>query len=86
MSTFQVNDMTCGHCASTIRNALGAVDPQAKVIIDISSRRVEISSARASAAQLRSAIEQAGYTPVAFQAGSSHAGAPDKRSGGGCCG
>ena len=84
MSTFQVNDMTCGHCARTIRNALGALDPQAKVSIDVGSRRVEVDSARATAAQLRSAIEQAGYTPVPLEPGSTPAGSP--RHGRGCCG
>ena len=85
MSTFQVNDMTCGHCARTIRNALGALDPQAKVSIDVGSRRVEVDSARATAAQLQGAIEQAGYTRVAVEPGGRAADAPRQR-GHGCCG
>jgi len=85
MSTFQVNDMTCGHCATKIQNALGALDPQAKVSIDVASRRVEVDSARASAAQLRSAIEQAGYTPVALEPGGTSADTA-KQGRRGCCG
>ena len=84
MNAFQVNDMTCGHCAGKIRNALGALDPQATVNIDVASRRVEVQSALATAVQLQGAIEQAGYTPVALEPGSPPADSP--RQGRGCCG
>lgn len=64
MNTFQVNDMTCGHCAATIRNALSSLDPQARIEIDLNARCVAIESARATAAQLEDAINHAGYTAV----------------------
>ena len=35
MIEFQVNDMTCGHCAGVITKALKSVDPTAQVEIDI---------------------------------------------------
>jgi copper chaperone len=65
MSTirFEVNDMTCGHCVSTITRAVTAADPQAQVRIDLPARRVEIESAR-DAAALGDVIRDAGYTPV----------------------
>lgn len=86
MNTFQLNDMTCGRCASTIRPALAAVDPEAKVSIDVAARRVAVDSARADAARLKDAIERAGYTTVAVEPCEQAAGTP-KRGGYDCgCG
>ena len=34
MIAYEVNDMTCGHCASTITKAVKAVDRDAKVEVD----------------------------------------------------
>lgn len=65
MIAFEVKDMSCGHCVSTITRAVAAVDPDAKLRIDLPSRRVEIEPATAGVAQLRAAIEEAGFTPVA---------------------
>jgi hypothetical protein len=39
---FQVNDMTCGHCVSTITTALKATDKDAKVQIDLATHRVQV--------------------------------------------
>ena len=64
MITFEVRDMTCGHCVSTITKALGAVDRNAKVQIDMATHRVQIESAAADAQELAEAIENAGYTAV----------------------
>ncbi|NUZ08523.1 heavy-metal-associated domain-containing protein [Piscinibacter koreensis] len=38
MIAFQVNDMTCGHCVSTITKAVRAVDKQASVSIDLANQ------------------------------------------------
>lgn len=65
MIAFEVNDMTCGHCASTITKALKAVDADARVEIDLAAHRVQIEPAAADADELREAIQDAGYTPVA---------------------
>ena len=64
MIAFEVNDMTCGHCISTITRAVKEADQDAKVQIDLARHRVEIEPASSDALQLRDAIEQAGYTPV----------------------
>jgi copper chaperone len=64
MISFQVNDMTCGHCVSTITKALKAEDAAAEVRFDLASHRVDIESAEADAADLSEAIKAAGYTPV----------------------
>ena len=42
MIAFQVNDMTCGHCVSTITKAVRAVDKGASVEVDLARHRVTI--------------------------------------------
>lgn len=64
MVTFEVNDMSCGHCTSTITQAVKSVDANAKVEVDLAGHRVEIESLRADPARLRDAIGAAGFTPV----------------------
>ena len=87
MNTFEVKDMTCGHCVSTITKAIKAMDPDARVQIDLATHRVGIESSDASAAQWSDVIAQAGYTPVAIQ-GTAQASTPATpvRKGGCCCG
>jgi len=63
MIEFTVNDMTCGHCASTITKAVKGVDAGATCEIDLGARRVRIASER-EAAEFQAAIDDAGYTPV----------------------
>ncbi len=67
MITFEVQDMSCGHCVSTITQAVKALDAQARVQIDLASHRVQIEPASADAAALGEAIAEAGFTPVAIQ-------------------
>lgn len=62
MITFQVNDMTCGHCASAISRAVAGVDQEARLDIRIEQKLVLIAST-ASRAELAEAIRTAGYTP-----------------------
>lgn len=72
MIAFEVPDMTCGHCASTITKAVAAVDPAARVQVDLTRHRVEIEPGRADAAAYRqalsAAITEAGFTPAAVAA------------------
>ena len=82
MIAFQVNDMTCGHCASTITKAVKAVDKDATVAIDLDRRAVMIEPTDADADELRNAIAQAGYTPLPIAG--ADAVAPARA--GGCCG
>lgn len=81
MITFEVNDMTCGHCASTISKAVAGIDSDAKVQVDLAAHRVHIEPAAATAQQLNDAIKGAGYSPVAIEGASRPAAA--QRSG--CC-
>ena len=64
MVPFQVNDMTCGHCVSSIKKAVRSVDQDAQIRIDLASHRVQIEPTQAGANQLAQAIKEAGYTPV----------------------
>ena len=64
MISFQVDDMSCGHCVSTITEALKAADKDATVRIDLATHRVDIEPATVGADGLAEAIKQAGYTPV----------------------
>ncbi len=83
MQTFRVDDMTCGHCASSITKALKDTDPNARVSIDLRQHLVTVESSDADAQELRNAIAQAGYTPVPLEA-AAMLDRPAKA--GGCCG
>ena len=83
MIAFEVNDMTCGHCVSTIARALKAVDPGASLQIDLASHRVQIEPTEADEAELSDAIKEAGYTPVAVAVAA--VAAPPRSTAGKCC-
>ena len=85
MTTFEVKDMTCGHCVSTITKAVRAVDQGAKVQIDLATHRVTIDPTEADAAELSAAIKQAGYSPVAVEAGVEGVVAKAASVRGACC-
>ena len=63
MIEFTVNDMTCGHCASTISRAVKDVDAASRCEIDLDRKKIRIQSTEP-AADFKVAIEEAGYTPV----------------------
>ncbi|WP_088892233.1 heavy-metal-associated domain-containing protein [Leptolyngbya ohadii] len=58
---FTVPDMACSACATTITNAVTAIDPAAKVAADPSTKQVNIDT-QASEAEVKAAIVGAGYT------------------------
>jgi copper chaperone len=82
MIAFEVNDMTCGHCVSTITRALKATDKDARVQIDLGTHRVQIEPTSADADELAEAIKDAGYTPVPVPVSTVPTGKPA----GSCCG
>jgi copper chaperone len=63
MMEFQVDDMTCNHCVSTITKAVKGADANAKVDIDLQNHLVRIDGAT-DADGIVNAIRDAGYTPV----------------------
>ena len=83
MVTFEVGDMTCGHCASVIAKAVRSVDAGAKVQVDLAAHRVQVEPSEADARELCDAITEAGYTAVPVQAAT--VAAKPARAGG-CCG
>lgn len=60
---FLVPDMTCGHCASHIREAIAGVDGTADVHVDLDTKLVKVTTT-ASAQALADAISAEGYTPT----------------------
>lgn len=85
MPAFQVTDMTCGHCVSSITKAIEAVDPDALVSADLATHRVLIEPSSANAAALSDAIMGAGYTPVAIDTPAVSALEEAPTRGNGCC-
>jgi copper chaperone len=85
MISFQVNDMTCGHCVTTITSALKAVDAAADLRFDLAAQRVDIESGRANAAELGQAIQQAGYSPIQIASAIEAKHPRRAAAGSGCC-
>jgi copper chaperone len=83
MVTFQVNDMTCGHCASAISRALASVDRTARLDIRIQEKLVRIES-QAPATKLAQTIQDAGYTAQEVQQEPAPPASPRTSSGCGC--
>lgn len=82
MISFEVKEMTCGHCVGTIAKALKAADKDAKVEIDLATHRVQVQPGAADVEELAQAIKEAGYTPVPVAADSAAA----RHARGSCCG
>ena len=59
-TTFKVADMTCGHCAGTIRKAFDQMMPGIGVGIDLTKQEVTVAGDAVAAAET---IRAAGYEP-----------------------
>lgn len=64
MKTFQVNDMTCGHCVNAVTKAIKAIDPVAYVSVSLDTKRVAVDSTTADVPAIKHAITEAGYNAV----------------------
>lgn len=64
MITFEVKDMTCGHCVSTITKAVKTLDKDAQVNVDLGKHLVQIEPGDSDAQELSDAIKEVGYSPV----------------------
>ena len=60
--TFQVEDMTCGHCAGRIKGGIEARLPGTTVTADPGSKRVSVLGS-ADHEAIKAAVTAAGYTP-----------------------
>jgi copper chaperone len=60
MLKLKVDEMSCGHCVSTVQKAVKSVDPAAEVRVDLPTGTVTVESA-ASEDAITDAIRSAGY-------------------------
>ncbi|WP_064697693.1 heavy-metal-associated domain-containing protein [Rhizobium aegyptiacum] len=60
MYEFDIQNMTCGHCASTVEKAIKAIDPNASAIIDLKAGTAKVQTS-VDPATITAAIEEAGY-------------------------
>ncbi len=63
MQTFQIPNMSCGHCVRAITEAVQSIDPAAKVQADIPQHQVHVESA-APREKLVAQLTEAGYAPA----------------------
>jgi copper chaperone len=65
IGTYTVSGMTCGHCASSVREEIGRLDGVRSVEVDVQSGRVTVTSDRPLAEdEVRGAVTEAGYQLV----------------------
>ncbi|WP_421956015.1 heavy-metal-associated domain-containing protein [Polaromonas sp.] len=64
MIEFELQDMTCGHCAGMVNRTVKLVDPEAKIEVDVASKKVKIESSEDRATFVE-ALTEAGYPPAA---------------------
>jgi copper chaperone len=67
MYELQVNGMSCGGCANSVKRTVQAIDSSAKVDVDLPSKTVRVTTA-ASLETIRVAISEAGYPVTASSA------------------
>ncbi len=64
-STYRVAGMTCGHCVSSVRTEVSAVDGVNAVEVDLATGQlIVISDTPVDADAVRSAVDAAGYEVV----------------------
>ncbi len=63
MITFHIPAMSCAHCVGRVTRALQGIDPQAQVIIDLTTKQVKVDSSHP-VPELAKGLEAAGYPPV----------------------
>ena len=80
MIELDVKNMTCGHCVRSVNGAVDAIDPGAKVQVDLGTGRVTVEGQRTSA-ELIGALNEAGYPSMVAGAQTPVAAAKKK----GCC-
>jgi copper chaperone len=63
MHTFQIPNMTCGHCVRAVTQAVQAADPVARVQADLATHQVTVETS-ASRETVAVQLAQAGYQPA----------------------
>lgn len=67
MYELTVEGMSCGHCVGRVTKTVQGLDQEAKVEIDLATKKVKIDS-RAELEKIAAAIDEAGY-PVTARSG-----------------
>ena len=61
-ATYTVTGMTCGHCAASVREEVGALTGVTDIAVDVPTGKVTVTStAPVDADAVRAAVEEAGY-------------------------
>jgi copper chaperone len=63
MLSFEIPNMTCGHCVRAVTEAVKAADPAARVECDLPTHRVQVETTAAREA-LVAQLSEAGYVPA----------------------
>lgn len=61
---FEVKDMSCGHCVMSVTKAVKSVDSQAKVEVDLATKKVTVESG-SDRKSIADALAEAGYPVTA---------------------
>lgn len=64
MYSYTIPDISCGGCAKAVTRIVERLDAQARVAVDLGTKRVEVET-RASDADVRAALARGGYPPAA---------------------
>ena len=64
-TTYTVKGMTCDHCVLSVREEVEEVDGVTAVDVDLPSGRMVVSGAGVDDAEVRAAVEEAGYEVAA---------------------
>jgi copper chaperone len=59
--TYTVPGMHCGHCEVAVTEEVSALEGVESVLVDLDSKRVEVSGSELDDGAIRAAIEEAGY-------------------------
>ncbi len=62
--TYTVSGMTCGHCVAAVGESVAAIPGADDVHVDLESGLLSVSGAQIDDAQVRAAVEAAGYALV----------------------
>jgi copper chaperone len=60
MQQFKTEGMTCQGCVRAVTRAVHDVDPQARVLVDLTAQQIDVESEQPPE-RLQAAIEEAGY-------------------------
>lgn len=61
MHRFKVEKMGCGGCAKVVTRAIHAVEPNARIAVDLGAKLVTVTGAEGQADRIVQAIVEAGY-------------------------